>query len=32
MNVEQPFLVSSDFIEAAMQQEVNIDKILQGNK
>ncbi|CAB4394632.1 hypothetical protein RhiirA5_395921 [Rhizophagus irregularis] len=29
MNIEQPFLIPSDFIEVAMQQEVNIDKILQ---
>ena len=28
--MEQPFLILSDFTEVAMQQEVNIDKVLQG--
>ena len=30
MNTERPFLILSDFTEVTMQQEVNIDKVLQG--
>ncbi|CAG8586906.1 13111_t:CDS:2 [Funneliformis caledonium] len=29
LNANQPFLIISDFTQAAMQQDVNIDKILQ---
>ncbi|CAG8627200.1 3952_t:CDS:2 [Funneliformis caledonium] len=30
LNANQPFLIISDFTQAVMQQDVNIDKILQG--